>query len=95
MKKRDSCLDCVAGILIIYMISIHIFQWSGMNNILSSYWMLPLSFFMFWFFYKSGMLYKDKTCKEVLLGGVRNVTKSVPPFSIVGGNPAKVFKDDF
>ena len=49
-----------------------------------------------WFFYKSGMLYKDKTCKEVLLGGgVRNVTKSVPPFSIVGGNPAKVFKDDF
>ena len=67
--KRDISIDNITGILIIYMILYHIIQWRGMNNILSSYWMLPLSFFMFWFFYKSGMLYKDKTCKEVLLGG--------------------------
>lgn len=84
MKKRDSSLDCVAGILIIYMISIHIFQWSGMNNILSTYWMLPLSFFMFWFFYKSGMYYKDKTCKEVLLGGGKKLMIPFIVFSLVG-----------
>lgn len=69
MKKRDSSLDCVAGILIIYMVLVHIFQWSRMNNILSSYWMQPLSFFMFWFFYKSGMFYKERKCIEILLGG--------------------------
>ena len=72
MKKRDSSLDCVAGILIIYMVLVHIFQWSGMNNILSSCWMQPLSFFMFWFFYKSGVFYKERKPVEVLLGGVRN-----------------------
>lgn len=72
MKKRDASLDSVAGLLIIYMILYHIFLGCGMAEALSSYWMLSLSFFMFWFFYKSGMFYKDKTCKEVLLGGVRN-----------------------
>lgn len=69
MKQRDSSIDNISGLLIIYMILYHIFQMSGFRNAIHSNGMLPLSFFMFWFFYKSGMFYKEKTCKEILLGG--------------------------
>ena len=55
-----------------------------MENLLSSYWMLPLSFFMFWFFYKSGMFYKDKTCKELLVGGGKKLLIPYVVFSLVG-----------
>ena len=67
--KRNPIIDNIAGILIIYMIVIHVCQWCGIKDIVSSIYMQPLSFFMFWFFYKSGMFYKEKTCKEILLGG--------------------------
>ena len=66
------------------MILYHILQWSGMNNILSSYWMLPLSFFMFWFFYKSGMFYKERKRKEILLGGGKKLMIPFIVFSLVG-----------
>lgn len=84
MKQRDSSIDNISGVLIIYMILYHIFQWSGMNNILSSYWMLPLSFFMFWFFYKSGMFYKERKPVEVLLGGGKKLIIPFVVFSLVG-----------
>lgn len=72
MNRRDSSIDKISGLLIIYMILYHIFQMSGFGDANHSYGMLPLSFFMFWFFYKSGMLQKDRSPKEILLGGVRN-----------------------
>lgn len=32
----------------------------------------PLQFFMFWFFYKSGMFYKPKTSRQIMiLGGAK------------------------
>ena len=70
MKKRDLSIENISGLLIIYMILHHIFQWSDLNVINQTYWMRPLSFFMAWFFYKSGMFYKDRKCKEILLGGI-------------------------
>ena len=72
IESRQSHIDEVAGLLIIYMIVYHIFQWCDMPEMNHSYLMQPLSFFMFWFFYKSGMLYKGKTPKETLLGGGGN-----------------------
>ena len=84
MKKRDASLDSVAGLLIIYMILIHIFQWSDLRDVIHSYWLLPLSFFMSWFFYKSGMFYKDKTCKELLVGGGKKLLIPYVVFSLVG-----------
>lgn len=66
---RQAYVDQVSGLLIVYMILYHLLQWSGLNYVNETGWMLPLSFFMFWFFYKSGMFCKDKTCKEILFGG--------------------------
>ena len=82
--KRDISIENISGILIIHMILYHIFQWSEMNNILSTYWMLPLSFFMFWFFYKSGMFYKERRPVEVLLGGGKKLMIPFIVFSLVG-----------
>lgn len=67
--SRQSRIDAVAGLMIIYMILYHIFQWCDLREVNRSYWMQPISFFMFWFFYKSGMFYKERTCREILLGG--------------------------
>lgn len=80
IESRQSHIDEVAGLLIIYMIVYHIFQWCDMPEMNHSYLMQPLSFFMFWFFYKSGMLYKGKTPKETLLGG----GKLMIPYFIFG-----------
>lgn len=67
--NRKSYIDQVSGVLILYMILYHILQWSGLKYVIDSYWMYPLSFFMFWFFYKSGMFYRQKTFKSKLTEG--------------------------
>lgn len=65
-QERFLHLDAVCGLLIIYMIMGHAFQWShttddffyiGCNRF--------LFFFMAWFFYKSGMFHKEKELKEI------------------------------
>ena len=67
-NKRVSHIDAVSGLLIIYMIIIHVIQFSKFTTALRL--LYPLSFFMSWFFFKSGMFYKDKTHKKILTGGV-------------------------
>lgn len=84
MKQRDLSIENISGLLIIYMILHHIFQWSGLNVINQTYWMRPLSFFMAWFFYKSGMFYKDRKCKEILLGGGKKLLIPYVLFSLIG-----------
>lgn len=82
--KRDSSIDNISGLLIIYMILYHIFQMCGIKDAIDSYGMLPLSFFMFWFFYKSGMYYKDRSPKEILLGGGKKLMVPYVVFSLIG-----------
>lgn len=58
-RHRDSSLDAVGGLFILYMIIEHVFQWSGTEDdmfYVNSHYV----FFMFmpWFFYKSGMFHK-------------------------------------
>ncbi len=79
--KRVAYVDEISGLLIVYMILLHIFQFCGMSDMLNSCLMQILSFFMFWFFYKSGMFYREKTCKDILLGGGK---KLLIPFVVFG-----------
>ena len=73
-SKRLSYIDKVSGLLIVNMIIVHCFIFSDLIHVNNSYCMLPLSFFMFWFFYKSGMFYnRSKTYKEIISGGVKNL----------------------
>lgn len=87
MNTKDTrviYIDQISGLLIIYMIVYHILQWCDLNYINRSYWMLPLSFFMFWFFYKSGMFYKEKTCNEIIIGGGKKLMVPYVVYSIIG-----------
>lgn len=60
VMERDESLDSLQGLLIVYMIMVHSFQWANIKgdsfNEVASYVMF---FFMPWFFYKSGMFHKE------------------------------------
>jgi fucose 4-O-acetylase-like acetyltransferase len=56
--RRIKYLDAIAGLLIVRMILGHMFQCCYLTGTNTYYWMnLLFSFFMPWFFYKSGMLF--------------------------------------
>lgn len=82
--KRIDYVDQISGLLIVYMILFHIFQFCDMRDVAHSCLMQTLSFFMFWFFYKSGMFYREKTCKEIAIWGGRKLMVPFVVFSIVG-----------
>ena len=68
--KRDNSIDCVSSILIIWMIVGHAFLWSKTyNSEYYGFFQKSLSFFMAFFFFKSGWFWKDKTPKLILSGG--------------------------
>jgi len=72
MKKRQVHLDNVSGLMICYMMLMHILLWKKIPLTNDSIWLEPLKFFMFWFFFKSGMFFKLKPTKDKIIGGQRN-----------------------
>lgn len=77
MRGRDNSIDVVAGLLIVHVILGHIFQWAHMNSFYAPV-NRALIFFMPWFFFKSGMYFKDKPINQVLL----NTQRLLLPFAI-------------
>lgn len=63
--KRLDHLDAVAGLLIVFMMFTHIMQRCGLTGV-PTYLFLQrvLSFFMAWFFFKSGRFAKDTSLRE-------------------------------
>lgn len=84
MKKRNNSLDLIAGIFIIYMIVLHICQWCSLTYVFKNVIFHIFSFFMFWFFFKSGMFYHEKTSKEVVIWGGKRLMVPFVVFSIIG-----------
>lgn len=77
-RKRDNTLDAVAGLLIIYMMLRHAFEWSGASTdyfYIASSQVLP--FFMAWFFFKSGMFHKSISFADC---AKRGLNKLIIPF---------------
>lgn len=50
--NRDNSIDAVAGVLIIYMILVHVFQCLGVYKGDLQHYMWYLAFYMPWFFFK-------------------------------------------
>ena len=57
---RNGAIDSIAGVLILHMMLIHIQQFVNSDTRFYYYQNLVLSFFMPWFFFKSGMLFKKR-----------------------------------
>lgn len=84
MKNRQVHLDNVSGLMICYMMLMHILLWKKIPLTNDSLWLEPLKFFMFWFFFKSGMFFRLKTTKEKIIGGARKLLVPFLVFSILG-----------
>lgn len=79
LSARDGHVDNLQGLMICYVIVFHIYLSDN-----SSLWKLPLAFFMFWFFFKSGMFHKKRSLREVWSRGWRSLLVPYAVFSIVG-----------
>lgn len=84
MKKRQVHLDNVSGLMICYMMLMHILLWKKIPLANDSFWLEPLKFFMFWFFFKSGMFFREKPTKVKISGGARKLLVPFVVFSILG-----------
>lgn len=82
MKQRDTYLDAVGGIMILYMIYGHICLWTELRQL--EVFSRLLFFFMPWFFFKSGMFYRKGSVGEVIMKGVKRLLVPYFVFSIVG-----------
>lgn len=84
MEKRQVHLDNVSGMMICYMMLMHILLWKKIPLENDSLWLEPLKFFMFWFFFKSGMFFREKPTKVKISGGARKLLVPFVVFSILG-----------
>ncbi len=85
-KKRYIYLDTVAGVLIIYMIFMHCCQFTYMTDT-QMFKILQMSFvgFMAWFFFKSGMFYKENvTIRDTVKKSIEKIAKPYLSFLIIG-----------
>lgn len=67
--KRIDYLDNLSGLLICYMMLNHILLRGLVNCSVDNIWLEPLQFFMFWFFFKSGMFYAPKISNDLFVRG--------------------------
>ena len=74
VNKRDNGLDNISGLLIIYMMWVHLCALCDFQRVP---WHV-LEFFMFWFFFKSGMFYREREIKDVVSGGVKSSLFRLP-----------------
>lgn len=77
-RKQD--IDAVAGLMILWMVIGHLRQVCGYE------WQSPniLYFFMPWFYYKAGMLWKDGDVRNVANRGGRKLLKPFVVYALVG-----------
>ena len=82
IPKRDVSVDFSAGLMIVSMILMHIrfFSESKWCSFLTD--LFP--FFMAWFYYKSGMFYKERNWSDTLRNGYSKLIKPFLIFSVVG-----------
>lgn len=83
--KRNLSLDAIAGLLIIYMILLHVCQHANMmNEPFIKYLGYILFFFMPWFFFKSGMFYKKNNTRELITKCANQLLVPFVIYSVIG-----------
>ena len=83
-QSHQTHIDCAQGLMILHMMLYHLCADTINNTPLHYHLLHPLSFFMAWFFFKSGMFYKEKKLKDTFLDGIRKCIIPYIIFSIIG-----------
>lgn len=82
-KNRDKSIDTIGGIMILYMIILHIQKLSHYAPITNRY--VPFLFsFMMWFFYKSGMYHKVTDMKSIVKSSIKRLLIPYIVFTLIG-----------
>ena len=90
MDKRLAHIDFAAGIMIIWMIIYHALCYANVYNVNGEEITNPcllfpyLSFFMPWFFYKSGQFFKKRTLRELWARDSRKLLLTFAIWSAIG-----------
>ena len=79
--ERQNFVDELGGLMILSVILGHAIGFAGLtvNNRLN-----PIIFFMFWFYFKSGMYYRPKEREQMLIGGEKKLLLPFAVYSLVG-----------
>lgn len=77
-------MDFIAGILILYMIMVHLSQNIGIYNGRVLFYMQFLNFYMPWFFYKGGQYFKINEFKNLFAYGTKRLIYPYIKYSIIG-----------
>jgi len=88
-RVRVAGFDLISGVMIIWMVMYHIFQWSGMcSNVIYKQGLYWLFFFIPWFYFKSGYFYNPNANDSALRSIGDGVSKIIAPMIIwaaIGG----------
>lgn len=85
VSKRMRHLDIVAGILITYMVYVHVSQFFDFENVAFSKILQHLfGFFMPWFFFKGGMFFRDSPLRKIIYGGFKRLMVPYIIWTIIG-----------
>ena len=84
-KSRLEFLDVVGGVMVVWMIIGHVFQWSNWTDC-NVYTTSSRIFFMFmaWFFFKGGFFAKERVTKEDIINWARRLLIPFLFFSTIG-----------
>jgi len=83
MERRTEYIDMAAGMMLAWMILGHTASYASYKGdflVAGNF----LSFFMPWFFYKSGMFYKERTWQENARRGVKKLMLPFIVYSLIG-----------
>ena len=78
--ERENYIDVIAGVMIAWMVMGHCISFSHFKLPFYKF----LSFYMPWFFYKSGMLFKSKESRLQLKKDANKLLRSFIVFSFIG-----------
>lgn len=81
---RNGAIDSIAGVLILHMMLIHIQQFVNSDTRFYYYQNLVLSFFMPWFFFKSGMFFSTKEPCQVFKSTLKKLILPFCVYAILG-----------
>lgn len=71
MAERDYSIDALSGLMILGVLFVHTMSWSGLDNsLLYTIVEYCIFFRMPYFFYKSGVYYRQVADYQCIIGGV-------------------------
>ncbi|MDW6003286.1 acyltransferase family protein [Vibrio mangrovi] len=85
LKNRNVSYDCISGIMILWMVVYHAFMWGGLSDTDTFHVLLRvLFFFMPWFYFKSGVVFKTRPFREAFTNDLNRLIFPMLIWTLIG-----------